>query len=871
MPLRAVLLLLALLACGASLILWILNPRAPELLSDELAYAPDSPGEQILASADPEEASGSSLLPRVPVEGLGPRETLEAEQWDGVLLRVIEKASGLPIAGARVQVVEHREARRRARQEGRPDPRSPYEWLPRYGQTALCDESGELQLPRFQGRLLVSAAGPGLYGVLRLDAEVSEEQVIELLPDRQLAIQVIDQSGQPLAGVPVGLVCRQERRRQIIWSGRSDADGELLASHLQIYLPGWAMSSQLESEFLFPQRDRLAFPFSLENLPEDGLAMHMPPTGQVEVSLGYADGSDLLAPAKINLQVTGAVGGKRSTDLPPQNRLSVAKEIGPDKTIIPFIGLDLRLQADVRSGPHKFRKREFAGPRSGGELVRLRLEVDSRVAAIVGRAVDASGEPLQDTELELGFIWGEVVERRKTVRTDSNGLFEYAVTLGKRRPEGLFGELRRGQEESAFTARVELESFAGGRRLDLGDVPFLSAEVYARGRVFDDRERPVNSFRAWIEKFVPERRRGGQSQWVRDPEMSVVQGTEGRVQIRGRSRGEYRIRVAAPGHLNPEPLALAAGREFEVRLLRGARMAAEVLVDEWLPGNAIRILAQTDELPPIRQNHILRGRGERRSFAFPTLPAGLVNLSFFLRTENQELLRLPGLETQEGEEVEDDRLNSIDLRGRLNRIRVELRNATGQRPRRAGAKLLVHPVLPGGRISYYDLRPGEVDIASLQPSLDLTVLVPGFEMQRIRGAAGSMVIELVRSTAQRIQLVSDALPAIPPYSMDLELIHDPPLGLPNRITDAYTGKQTNLNRKNLGLQHKGRINKLGRLQLRNLSSGSYRLRLTLRKRGTRASARIDLPDRVRIARGIRPPLEIALPPELLQTAIAELR
>jgi hypothetical protein len=597
----------------------------------------------------------------------------------------------------------------------------------------------------------------------------------------------------------------------------------------------------------------------------------MPATGRVNLSLGYADGSDLLAAASVNMQVTGSFGGKRSTDLPPQNRISAKKEVGLGETVFPFVGLDLRFQADVRSGPLKFRKHGFAGPRVAGEQIDVRMEVDPRVAALVGRAVDSSGEPFEDRDIELGFIWGEVVERRKTVRTDALGRFEYATTLGRRRPEALFGELRRGPEESAYTTRVALDDFQGGRRLDLGDVPFLSSQVYAYGRVVDDLNQPVEEYRAWVEKFVQNQGRRRQAQWVRDPEMSVVQGELGRLEVLGEAKDECRIRVAAGKHLVPDPVALHAGREFEVMLVRGARVAGQVLIDEWVPAKAIRILAEGGDAPRRKQSRILGGGGELRSFEFPALPAGGVDLSFFLRSENLELLRLSGFETREGEDAEDSRLGTIDLRGRLNRIRIELRNASGQMPRRGGARLLVEPVIPGGGVRFFDLRPGAVELATLQASLDLTVLVPGFKMQRIKGAAGIMRVDLQRATAQVIQLIADDLPLTPPYSLNLRLLPSPSLGLPGQVAEAYTGKREKLAIDALGLMPNGRINRLGRLQLRNLSSGTYRVRLTLRKRGRRGSARIDLPDLVDIAPGIRPWLELAVPPELVRAAIEKLR
>ncbi|MHC5063219.1 MAG: hypothetical protein ACYTG5_04520, partial [Planctomycetota bacterium] len=268
MRLRAVLLLLGSLASGAILILWLLAAQNPAPLSEAVEADAREAGSSPPIS-DVAETSGEMIpAPEAVMERTG-RETLRAQDWDGLLLRVVEKASGLPAAGARVSVVQQREARRRGREDGRADPRSPYEWLPLYGSTRFSDSSGELHLPRFEGRLLVSAASPGLYGVLRLEADVSEEQVIELVPDRELSIRVSDHAGKPVSGVPVGVVCRQQRRRQIIWSGRSDAEGSIRAPHLQIHMPAWASSSLLETEFLFPQRDRLGFPFSLEAMPAE--------------------------------------------------------------------------------------------------------------------------------------------------------------------------------------------------------------------------------------------------------------------------------------------------------------------------------------------------------------------------------------------------------------------------------------------------------------------------------------------------------------------------------------------------------------------------------------------------------------------------
>ncbi len=298
-------------------------------------------------------------------------------------------------------------------------------------------------------------------------------------------------------------------------------------------------------------------------------------------------------------------------------------------------------------------------------------------------------------------------------------------------------------------------------------------------------------------------------------------------------------------------------------LTRGANIEGLLLLDPWVESAAIEVRVRASTAAGLQAEQGIRGRGERRTFNFRALPQGSLGLQVILRSENRELYRLHELQAQVGEQLQDPRLRVIDLRGRLNRVSIELRNASGSRPRRKAAMLLVEPMRVGELRQSYDLSRGRIDIATLRPSLDLTVLVPGFEPKVISQAAGVMQVDLRRATAQRIELQGDSLPVSPPFSMRITLLPDPPLAYVGRVADAYSGRAHKLDLRPFGLQPTGKVNRLGRFQFKNLSSGRYRVRLDVSERGDRRPRRIDLPS-VEIAGGIRQPLVIPIPADLLK-------
>ena len=109
--------------------------------------------------------------------------------------------------------------------------------IERNGHAATTDAEGRVRVPLpYKGTQRVVVAKSGhLWGFARIDSETEPGSTIELVPDRSLVIEVVDEAGQVVAGVPVRLGYSIARdMRNAFWRGETGPNGRATAKHLQL-------------------------------------------------------------------------------------------------------------------------------------------------------------------------------------------------------------------------------------------------------------------------------------------------------------------------------------------------------------------------------------------------------------------------------------------------------------------------------------------------------------------------------------------------------------------------------------------------------------------------------------------------------------
>ncbi len=162
----------------------------------------------------------------------------------GTPVWIVDGATGNPVPGASIRVVPLNWNLRTPLSLDSCDPpwglESPSAWAIRVGSPLPIDEHGEIELPHREWKssydALVAVAGDRAAVILCLDSIPLEPLRFELFDRRSLAIQVVDASGKPAAGVPIRMSLRDFDRDGGRAIGTTDAEGRCELKDLDWWL-----------------------------------------------------------------------------------------------------------------------------------------------------------------------------------------------------------------------------------------------------------------------------------------------------------------------------------------------------------------------------------------------------------------------------------------------------------------------------------------------------------------------------------------------------------------------------------------------------------------------------------------------------------
>jgi len=366
--------------------------------------------------APPEEVAREAVVAQVsaPVPGAS------SPAFDGPALAVSTVDSkGRPIPGARVWIGQT------------PDPVDGF-WV--------SDAEGIALLPTPKQQIAyVSAVTATLYGQSPVIAERAggEAQVV-MFPDASLTVLVVDETGAPVEGVPIGKVGTEMRKtvldlRSAVWT---DKDGLCVMPHV---LDDFKFSTGSHEFRVGPLGFFLQTPSVLvprESLPAEPVRIELPPSGPLEVTVFNARNAVNEAAGTVRLALDPQPGAAREVpELAELTRYSLGGilEVPLDegRAVVPFVGLGLELVAQSRKADHMDSTFGFArGPERAGVVATLELRPLAVTTEIVGEVRDVRGELLRETKMTGGVTMkrglSEFIPWR-TISTDSAGRFRLAV------------------------------------------------------------------------------------------------------------------------------------------------------------------------------------------------------------------------------------------------------------------------------------------------------------------------------------------------------------------------------------------------------------------------------------------------------------
>lgn len=696
-------------------------PRGVEVAPD--VASPPSPGASVTAPAEltgDEPDRGATRAPAPLPEGSGAAADL------GLTVFVHDAGSERGRAGVQVLFADV---------DLLPEMRAFDELVEEVGLGATTDASGRAHLPTPVGEFLLVARTADRFGrASRRDLDPGTSTVrVALFPDPELEVRVREASGDPARDVRVGLVSRQTGHQGWLeeWS-TSDADGRLVLH------PGRTRGKPLLVHALIESPGPVEVALDDAILP---VTVTLPPCGRVDLSVEDADGRP--EPREFPVHVQFA----EDDSLPVDLGLAGIRRLSDGRATLPRVVAGSPFQVRVGAVLSEVVTLQPAEVRS----IRLTHAIGSRVTV---RLLDPHGTPLAHALIRslphgpgpsIAAVPGEVM------RCDAEGRLglEHGERDANSRVERTLASAGRLREP--LTGRLEYQVMPG--TLDLGDLRLVPEPLLVGGVVVDAAGEPVAGADVTCGLILP----GGRDPIWR-PDWTAITDAHGRFAIHSSaSAAELRLAVDRPGHVPVRDLAVAPGTgDLRVVLARGSttgsivgRVRFENVLDLF---EGVQVLAR-----PVGGETLYDGALHPWSgpdFEIPRLPPGTyeVEVRWNLGGVTRALHTIRPVRVKAGPPTRDPRLESLDLRDALQRVRLTVVGPDGEGLREVSLTFLdpLAATAAGGsgglELGTIRRRSTDGTFPLLLPTvpLDLEVRAEGCAPQRLAVTGDSLRVDLRR-------------------------------------------------------------------------------------------------------------------------------
>ena len=659
--------------------------------------------------------------------------------------------------------------------------------MERFGRIFRADTRGVAWIPSLDERrnhglpespILLAARKGRLFGLLPPKDIQGPPLKVEISPRRELLVQVVDQGGNPLAGVPVGVgLAGDDFHNFPLREVTQGPKGIARFRHLDFFSRMEIPSGRKGLVSLqVPMKKAVEKEFDLRKLPRNPLVLTLPPTGRVEV---YVQGPE--GPISDGEALVTLLAVPEEEDGPPtfsefQAQMAPLVPVKEGKALFPFVGLELTLQVSAV----KIRKRQEGmmshpetvkgpGPVAPGQTVFFRLSLLRKEVLLTGRLLLPSGKPAARVSLRWTLETkneGNSSSSSSTLETDEKGRFRFTLEDGKFHggTRTLTLLLTRGGGGKPLEAKVDLSrEFYPGEN-DLGDVRLAGLPLLLAGKVVDPKGKPIQGARVLVQEkrtFDPE---GKHFFWDPIPKLSTRTDKEGRFAVVGESQSsELMVSAVKFPWVQAKWVHVSPGEEGLVLVLRkGGTVKASFLVEPGFPLRKLQMgLYQSGE-KPIRRGWFSRKTRENL-VSWTGLTPGTYDLKIFPMSPKDPLVEIPGILVEAGKEARDPRLKEIDLRGKIQALDLELFGPRGERVRSA----TIH--LEGKESVSIWFRPGRPLL--LRPGKDHTLLIWTSRYKPKRVPVTGKKMKVVLDEGYKIRLIYTGEAPLPeaPFSLGVDL------------------------------------------------------------------------------------------------------
>lgn len=464
-----------------------------------------------------------------------------------IAVQVVSQADGRPAADAEILFLDRLQMPEGSWQEVWYGGGDVGEFVERNGQALRTDAAGMLHVPRTTSGALVARV-PRHRGTIDWIGVPQEPVKLALIPLPDLVVQVVDEDGRFVPGVPIA-VCmnRPELPWNIVVRSTDNIDGSAPFMNLDRLLrnpdasPGYAVG------FAFPLRLRQLVPFRLAALPEEPIRLVIPPTGSVTVTLANERGEPFQTGAQVSLGRTTVGDGGRETF-----RSETAARIIQGRASFPFVGVGTRLTIRV-DGVAEMRPLEVLrdGPTRQGEALTIDLTWTEQYPVIVGRAVLPDGTAIASRNGRFMVDENMIRKGGASLVTDLVGRFRVVVrdpwTVGMIRTGEFFLYPNDNAQLPSLDAELDLTYALEPGENDVGDIVFVPMPLVAAGQIVDQSGKPLAGVLVFVETPYPAK--DGTTAWRVGRDLAASTGVDGRFEVYGHvADPELRVRGSMRDH-----------------------------------------------------------------------------------------------------------------------------------------------------------------------------------------------------------------------------------------------------------------------------------------------------------------------------------
>jgi hypothetical protein len=566
----------------------------------------------------------------------------------------------------------------------------------------VADELGRVLVPRRSSGALAFVSADGLWGYSFFEADEPAPLTVELRPDFDVHVLVVDASGAPQPLARVELIERVGPIESfagvsVLERATTDAEGFAWLRH-----SGWTLSrfAAADSRCSVALSAALATPVECElevrAPPSDALVLTAPSTGALEVRVVDPRGIAAAHVREVTLTITSTSSADGEAPVEAREPYEVTRPVIAGGATFERVALNSEVRASATLwGSPVVSEGRGRGPTSPTTPATLELLVGAGGKLVTGQVRGLTPSLVANLDLVVSCSFGDGADRMHVSahpRTDETGRFvaEFDATRVDFSAANFVVEISGASNSPAPRVRIEPPGSSDRSVLDLGELDFDQLELdeqppLASGRVVDTEENAVRGAAIVLQV------RDATGAWSPAPPFEIRSAEDGDFELPHgplvAADAEFSLLAALRG-ASSEPVRVKAGaRDIVLVLAPEGALAGNVLLDSSLSPLEVELVARaanssdaakldSSELANFEALGALAASG---AFELRGLRAGVYDLELRARDlAGTSFARIAAVQVRSGLRTRDPRLEPLDLRETARRVELTFVDEHGQ-------------------------------------------------------------------------------------------------------------------------------------------------------------------------------------------------